>query len=114
MFFLCISERVVTPGRSDEDAAVSVELQDLPQSLLGRGHSFLRPLAFGGLIADGRGVGGVPLGGVQRGGHGGVTVLVLGVGGAWRALIVPGLAAAVALAVHGALLGLQAALLLLL
>lgn len=29
-----------------KDAIVSVHLQDLPQSLLGRGHSFLGPLAW--------------------------------------------------------------------
>lgn len=29
-----------------EDAAVSVELQDLPQSLLGCGHAFFGPLAW--------------------------------------------------------------------
>lgn len=33
-------------GVLDEDAAVSVEFQDLPQSLLGCGHSFFGPLAW--------------------------------------------------------------------
>lgn len=55
---------------------------------------------FCGLIADGRGVGGVSLGGVQGRRHVGVTVLVM-VLWAGQALIVPGLSA-VALAVHGA------------
>ena len=72
---------------------------------------------FGGLIADGRGVGGLPLGGVQGRRHGGVTVLevplraavVAGVQRAGQPMVVPGLSA-VALAVHGALGSLQVAL----
>ena len=74
---------------------------------------------FRGLIADRWGVGGVPLGGVQRRRHWGVTVLVVRlwaaavapVKGAGQPLIVPGLAA-VALAVHRALVPLQAVLVL--
>lgn len=74
---------------------------------------------FCGLIADRWGVGGVPLGWVQRRRHWGVTVLVVrlwaaAVASAERAgqpLIVPGLAA-VTLAVHRALLALQAVLVL--
>lgn len=106
----------VLPGTEatlHKDPTVSVQLQDLPQPLLGSGHPFLGPLAFRGLIADGCGVGGVPFGGVQWGGHGGVTVLVVcpwaggvaqGAGSSQaQPLIVPGLTAAVALAVHGAL-----------
>lgn len=71
---------------------------------------------FGGLVADRRGVGGVPLGRVQGRGHGGVTVLEVHLRaapaeGAGQPLIVPGLPA-VALAVHGALAPLQVALVL--
>lgn len=66
---------------------------------------------FCGLIADGWGVGGIPLGGVQRWRHCRITVLEVclwagGLGsaeGAREPLIVPGLTAAVALAVHRAL-----------
>lgn len=64
-------------GVLHKDVTVSVEFQDLPQSLLGCGHSFFGPLAFCGLIADWWGVGGMPLGGVQWWRHGGVTVLVV-------------------------------------
>lgn len=92
----------------DKDAAVSVEFQDLPQPLLGCGHPFFGPLAFGGLVADWWRVGGVSLGGVQRWRHGGVTVLVVCLW-AGEPLIVPGLTT-VALAVHGALVPLQAVL----
>ena len=75
---------------------------------------------FRGLIADWLGVGGVSLGRVQRRRHGGVTVLevrlwtggVASTEGAGEPLIVPGLAAAVALAVHRALVPLQEALVL--
>lgn len=94
-----------------EDATVSVEFQDLPQSLLGCGHSFFGPFAFCGLIADGWGVRGVPLGRVQRWRQRGVTVLVVRLW-AGQPLIVPGLAAAVALTVHRALLHLQSTLVL--
>lgn len=81
------------------------------------------PQTFSGLVADGRGVGGVPLGWVQGGGHGGFTVLVVcpwvgvaqgDVGPQGEPLIVPGLAAAVALAVHGALVPLDPTLVLVL
>lgn len=74
---------------------------------------------FCGLIADRWGVGGVPLGGVQRWRHRGVTVLVVhlwavsvaSVERAGQPLIVPGLAA-VALAVNRALVPLQVVLVL--
>lgn len=56
-------------GGLHEDAVVSAELQDLPQSLLGCGHAFFGPFAFCGLIADWWRVRGVPLGGVQRWRH---------------------------------------------
>lgn len=52
-------------------------------------------------------------GGVQRWGHGGITVLIIHFGtgaltaeGTGQPLIVPGLTAAVALAVHGAVVSL--------
>lgn len=98
---------------------MSAEFQDLPQSLLGCGHSFFGPLAFRGLIADRWRVRRVPLGGVQWWRHRGITVLVVclwaaGVALAERAgepLIVPGLAA-VALAVHRAVVSLQTVLVL--
>lgn len=65
------------------------------------------PLTFCSLIADGRGIGSVSLGGMQGRRHGALSVLefppravLLAQGAGWKLMVIPGLAATVALAVH--------------